>query len=112
VTLGIATNPGQEPTVDEARLPASDAEATGPADKWWGNDETAIHLEVHKWWGGEDIWVTRCFARQAENLTVMVEAVKRAVTGGVWRDEKWCPLCSNFRQPVQPCLPKAKTQLN
>jgi hypothetical protein len=108
-TLSIATNPGQELTVDEAGLPALDVEATGPADKWWGNNETAVHLELHKWWGGEDIWVGRCFALQAENLTAMVEAARQAVSDGVWRDEDWCSLCSQFRQPVQPCLPEAET---
>lgn len=109
VTLGIATEPGQEPTVDDDGFPTLDAEATGPADKWWSNDGTAIHLELHKWWGDEDVWVACCFARQAANLTAAVEAVRQA-GARVWRDEEWCPLCSRFRRPDQPCLPGAESR--
>ncbi|MFI8389079.1 hypothetical protein [Streptomyces sp. NPDC085540] len=107
VTLGLATEPGQEPGVAEAHLPSPDGEATGPADKWWGDDETVIHLELHKWWGDVDIRVARCFTRRADDLPAAVESVRRAVTGGVWRDEDWCGLCSHFRLPEQPCLPNA-----
>ena len=106
VTLGVATEPGQEPVVAEARLPARDVEATGPADKWWSSNETAIHLKLHKWWGDEDIWAARCFARKAEDLPATVASVQHAVTGGVWMDEEWCGLCTHFRKPAQPCLPR------
>ncbi|MER5892167.1 hypothetical protein [Streptomyces sp. NPDC001876] len=111
VTSGIAVEPGQEPAAAEVDFPALDVEATGPADKWWSNDETAIHLKLHTWWGSEDIWVVRCFAKRAENLTATVESVRHAVTGGVWRDEDWCALCAHFRHPTQPCLPGTPTGL-
>ncbi|MFG2334192.1 hypothetical protein ACGFMM_31955 [Streptomyces sp. NPDC048604] len=110
VTFAVATEPGQEPTVAEAGLPDLDAEATGPADRWWVGSETAIHLKLHKWWGEEDIWFARCFTERAENLATTVDALRHAVTGGVWRNEDWCGLCAHVRQPAQACLPNAGKQ--
>ncbi|WP_199551390.1 hypothetical protein [Streptomyces sp. N35] len=106
-TFAVATEPGREPTVTEAGLPALDAEATGPADRWWVDSGTAMHLKLHKWWGEEDIWVARCFAERAENLAPTVDALRHAVTDAAWRDEDWCGLCTHFRQPAQACLPDA-----
>ncbi|MGW6396209.1 hypothetical protein ACWFR1_38215 [Streptomyces sp. NPDC055103] len=107
VTYAVATESSQEPTVAEAGLPALDVEATGPADRWWVGSETAIHLKLHKWWGEEDIWVARCFTERAEKLATTVDALRHAVTGGVWRNEDWCGLCTHARQPAQACLPHA-----
>ncbi|WP_405591446.1 hypothetical protein [Streptomyces sp. NBC_01092] len=102
VTLGISTEPGQEPTVCGADLPALDVVATGPADKWWSNGQAAVHAGLHKWWGGEDVWIVRCFARQAEDLAATVESVRHAMTGSAWVNEDWCALCTHFRHPEQP----------
>ncbi|NGO81845.1 hypothetical protein G6045_40310 [Streptomyces sp. YC504] len=110
VTFAVATEPGQEPTVAEAALPPLDAEATGPADRWWVAGGTAIQLKLHKWWGEEDMWVARCFTERPENLTTTVDALRHAVTGGVWRNEDWCGLCRHVRQPAQPCLPHTGKQ--
>jgi hypothetical protein len=106
VALGLVTPPGQEPAIDGTGLPAIDAAATGPADRWWGDDEAAVHLEACKWWGSEDFWVVRCFTHRAEDLPALVEASRRALPGAAWRDEKWCTLCSQARRPEQPCLPE------
>lgn len=110
VTFAVATEPSQDPTVAEAGLPALDVEATGPADRWWADSETAVHLKLHKWWGEEDIWVTRCFTKRAENLATTVDALRHAVTGGVRRNEDWCGLCTHVRQPEQACLPRTEKQ--
>lgn len=115
VTLGIAVQSGEEPAVTGVGLPALDVEATGPADKWWCDGETAVHLQLRNWWGPEDIWVVRCFAARAMELAGTVEALRRGVAGGVvggtaggrWRDEGWCLLCARSRQPAQPCAAKA-----
>lgn len=104
-TLRLTTEPGQEPAVAEEGLPALDFEATGPADKWWRNDETAIHLELHTWWRGKDTWAARCFSKRAENLAAAVESVRHSVTGSEWRDEDWCALCAQFRESAEPCFP-------
>ncbi|MFF7360527.1 hypothetical protein [Streptomyces sp. NPDC008125] len=109
-TFAVATEPGQEPTVIGDGLPALDVEATGPADRWWVGSGTAMHLELHVWWGGEDIWIARCFAERAGNLAATVDALRHAVTGGAWRDEDWCGLCTHVVQPAHVCLPDAGKQ--
>ncbi|MER7172871.1 hypothetical protein [Streptomyces mesophilus] len=110
MTFAVATEPGQEPTLAEAGLPALDVEATGPADRWWVGGGTAIQLKLHKWWGEEDIWFARCFMERAENLATTFDVVRHAVTDGVCRNADWCGLCTHFRQPAQACLPNAATQ--
>lgn len=110
MTFAIATEPGQEPTVTATGLPDLDAEAIGPADRWWADSRTAIHLKLHKWWGEEDTWIVRCFTQRAENLATTADAPRHAVTGGVWRNEDWCGLCTEVGQPAQACLPGAREQ--
>ncbi|MFE0772836.1 hypothetical protein [Streptomyces sp. NPDC058861] len=110
MTFAIATEPGREPTVAATGLPALDTEASGPADRWWVDSETAIHLKLHKWWGEEGIWIARCFTERAENLATTADALRHAVTGGVWRNEDWCGLCTQLRQPTQACLPDTGKQ--
>ncbi|MGW9448583.1 hypothetical protein [Streptomyces sp. NPDC055632] len=110
VTFAIATEPGREPTVAATVLPGLDTGATGPADRWWVSSDVAIHLKLHKWWGEEDVWIARCFTQRAENLAATADALRQAVTGGVWRNEDWCGLCTQVRRPAQACLPEAGKQ--
>ncbi|WP_328720899.1 hypothetical protein OHT52_16320 [Streptomyces sp. NBC_00247] len=111
VTMGFAVGPGRTPTAAGIGFPPLDVEATGPAGTWWGDGESAVHLELHTWWGSEDLWIARCFAREAGRLASMAESVRQGVTGGAWREEHWCIWCSDSRRSMQPCLPESPTGL-
>ncbi|GAB3969735.1 hypothetical protein GCM10029978_041660 [Actinoallomurus acanthiterrae] len=91
------------PSVVQELLPPKVAEATGPADLWWCDDRTAVHLRLSVWWGDHDTWTVRCFTRDPRELDQVVEAAQAGIDGLTVPEEVWCSLCRRFVPPGQSC---------
>lgn len=95
-TFSYVTEPQVLPDIGVSDVPLVQ-EATGPADRWWYDGESAIHLTLSGWPEGEDHWVLRCFARTKEQLPEVLRRVN--YLGPV---DIWCSICCRFLQPSQP----------
>ncbi|ROO85431.1 hypothetical protein EDD29_2975 [Actinocorallia herbida] len=102
-TFRVRTAPEVAPVLAEAFLPPRDDAATGPADLWWSDGDTAVHLSLHGWWYGDDDWTANCFTRTAADLPAAVESWKRATAGADASDADWCTLCSRRLNSAEPC---------
>jgi hypothetical protein len=102
------------PAVTQELLPPKVAEATGPTDLWWLDDQTAVHLRLSIWWGDRrstdtgthhDAWTIRCFARDPRTLDQTAESVQASISGLSASEEIWCSLFSRLMSPGQSCPP-------
>ncbi|TQL97851.1 hypothetical protein FB559_3459 [Actinoallomurus bryophytorum] len=100
------------PAVANKLLPPRVAEATGPADLWWSDDQIAVHLRLFNWWRGRsehapdrDTWTVRCFTRDPTTLDEAIAAVRAGFSGLATPEETWCSLCGRFVPPGQSCPP-------
>lgn len=107
-TLQVTTEPGQPPAVDVQALPGQIEAATGPADSWWFDGETAVHLNLHVWWTERDRWLVNCFAKSPDLVSAVVENLPGvpADTAAV----NWCMLCGHAVELGQVCLPGASLE--
>jgi hypothetical protein len=94
--LGYTTSTGVLPDIGLSGIPEV-VEATGPADSWWYDGDSAVHLGLVGWPEGQDRWVLRCFARTEQHLS---EVLKRVSRPGSISD--WCSICLCFLQPTNP----------
>ena len=99
------TAPGTPPVVREGLLPPPMPEATGPADRWWFDEVTAVQVMLHGWPPGHDHWIARVFARDAELLAGEDSLIRSAVHEGRARAAGWCELCSRGLPGAAVCLP-------
>lgn len=103
-TLRTTTERHADPQVTGLDIVTLDAEATGPADRWWTTGGIAIHLELDTWWDARDTWHVRCFARRESALPTVVRAAQQAISGAIALEYDWCALCGERRRHGAPCL--------
>ncbi|MEJ3748632.1 hypothetical protein WEI85_35795 [Actinomycetes bacterium KLBMP 9797] len=96
VTLTYVTGTQVLPAIGLSGIPALE-EASGPADLWWYDGESAVHLTLVAWPEGQDHWVLRCFARTKEHLPDTLSRV-----GHPGPVDSWCSICCRFLQPSLP----------
>ncbi|WP_162641468.1 hypothetical protein [Streptosporangium sp. 'caverna'] len=102
--FGLTVDTSEIPVIASDELPPVVPEATGPADLWWYDDETAVHLQLGSWWGDHDTWVLRCFAKRLEPLNKILAASRRAATGLPTMERDWCGLCGRRVRLEEICL--------
>jgi hypothetical protein len=103
----IFTKAGEPPEIRDALLPPPVPEATGPADRWWFDEVTAVQLTLHGWPPGHDHWMCRVFARAGHLLAGEDAIVRSAIHRGSARPAWWCELCARNRPGPDACDPAA-----
>jgi hypothetical protein len=93
------------PVVRDELLPPPVPEATGPADRWWFDEVTAVQVMLHGWPPGHDHWIARVFARDAELLAGEDSLIRSAVHEGRARAAGWCELCTRGLPGAAVCRP-------
>jgi hypothetical protein len=91
------------PVADEKRLPPSAPEATGPADLWWYDGDTAVQATLRAWSGTRDWWTVTYFARSAHLTATQANPTIFATMGHEVVPATWCMLCSSPVAPGYPC---------
>jgi hypothetical protein len=99
------TGAGTPPGVRAELLPPAAPEASGPADRWWFDDVTAVQVTLRGWPPGHDHWIARVFARDAELLSAEDSLIRSAVHHGRARAAGWCELCSRGLPGAAICVP-------
>lgn len=109
------------PVVREELLPPPVPEASGPADRWWLDDLTAVQLTLRGWPPGRDHWIARVFVRDGRWMTGQDPIAGSAVggsegaavrglggfapRGGGVRAAFWCELCRRGLPGTDVCVP-------
>ena len=93
------------PAVRDELLPPPVPEASGPADRWWFDDVTAVQLTLHAWPPRHDYWIARVFARAAHLLDGADPIVRSAIHGGQAKAAGWCELCVRGLPGTNACHP-------
>jgi hypothetical protein len=101
------TASGRPPAVRDELLPPAVPEATGPADRWWFDDVTAVQVTLHGWPPRYDHWIARVFTRDGQLLAGEDSIVRSAVHGGRARPAGWCELCTRGLPGLNFCDPAA-----
>ncbi|GAA1555821.1 hypothetical protein GCM10009827_090770 [Dactylosporangium maewongense] len=103
-TYTCRTPPRVAPVADERLLPPAVPEASGPADLWWRDDDTAVEATLHAWGGGQDLWTVRHFGRVL-HLAHHADPIVYAAMGHETVPATWCILCSEPVAPERMCPP-------
>lgn len=104
LTLELAIPQGTTPVLAGADFPPRVDEASGPADLWWFDGASAVHLHLHTWWAKDhDIWEARCFSRDATTLNRIKESLLNEVTEPLQPREVRCSLCERRTITGRPC---------
>ncbi|MER5645101.1 hypothetical protein [Streptosporangium sp. NPDC002524] len=104
LTLELTTTRGTAPVLAGAGFPPRVDEASGPADLWWFDGASAVHLHLDNWWTYDhDVWVARCFSKDATALSQIKRSLLNEVTGLLEPDEVWCSLCERRTVSGRPC---------
>ncbi|MEU0521914.1 hypothetical protein [Streptosporangium sp. NPDC006007] len=104
LTLELAIPRGMIPALVGADLPPWVDEASGPVDLWWFDGASAVHLCLDNWWTKDhDIWVARCFSRDAMPLNRIKESLLNEVTEPLQPREVRCSLCERNTITGRPC---------
>jgi hypothetical protein len=104
VTFTCRTPPDVLPMVDERRLPPPVPEATGPAELWWGDDDTAVQVTLWSWPPDVNSWIVRYFARTWE----VAQEANRVVYSAMGHETvpaDWCYLCTTTVAAGYRCQP-------
>ena len=101
------TPTGESPAVSDEILPALVPEASGPADRWWFDDVTAVQLTLRGWPPRHDHWIVRVFARADHLLAGEDSIVRSAVHHGRMKPAGWCGLCTRGLPGTDFCRPAA-----
>jgi hypothetical protein len=99
------TAPDTPPVVRDGMLPPAVPAATGPADRWWFDEVTAVQVMLHGWPPGQDHWIARVFARDADLLSGEDSLIRSAVHEGRARPAGWCELCARGLPGAGVCVP-------
>jgi hypothetical protein len=99
------TPTGVPPWVRAEVLPPLVPEASGPADRWWFDDVTAVQLTLHGWPPRHDHWIVRVFTRAGYLLAGEDAVVRSAVHGGSAKPAGWCELCRRGLPGDKACQP-------
>ncbi|TKK80767.1 hypothetical protein FDA94_35450 [Herbidospora galbida] len=95
--LDLATPRGMVPALADAGLPSPADAVSGPADLWWSDDVSAIHLQLDNWWTHDhDIWSAQCFSKEGIGLGRLKELLLSGMTGFLERGGVWCSLCDRL----------------
>ncbi len=104
-TFTSCTASGVVPVMDERQLPLRVPEASGPAERWWLDDDAgvAVQATLSAWPPERDVWTWRYFARTAvraadANPTIFRATVHETVPA------LWCGICSGPVVPGRTCL--------
>jgi hypothetical protein len=100
-TYTCSTPPHVSPVADERPLPPAVPEASGPADLWWRDDDTAVQATLHRWGWGRDSWVVRHFVRTV-HLAAEADPLVHAAMGHETVPATWCVLCSATSPQASP----------
>jgi len=92
---------------DEPLLPPPVPEASGPADRWWSDEVTAVQLTLHGWPPRHDHWIVRVFARTDRLLAEADDIVRSGIHGGRAKPAGWCELCLRGLPGRAACDPAA-----
>ncbi|MDP9863873.1 MULTISPECIES: hypothetical protein [Streptosporangium] len=104
LTLELAIPQGTIPPLVGTDLPPRIDESSGPADLWWFDGASAVHLCLNNWWTrNHDIWVARCFSQDAATLNRIKESLLDEVTELLQPGEVWCSLCGRHITSGRPC---------
>ncbi|GAA1023681.1 hypothetical protein Aple_090360 [Acrocarpospora pleiomorpha] len=102
--LELASPQGIVPVLAGADFPSPANEASGPADLWWFDGVSAVHLRLNNWWTRDhDVWIARCFSKEAIGLSQLKELLLTQVIGSLVPGEVWCSLCCRFSAVDRPC---------
>ncbi|MEU4830107.1 hypothetical protein [Streptosporangium sp. NPDC023615] len=94
LTLELALPRGTTPVLAATNLPPRVDEASGPADLWWFDGTSALHLQLRAWWTEDhDIWAVHCFGQDTTALNQIKETVLNEVAGLLRPEKIWCSLC-------------------
>jgi hypothetical protein len=96
---------GEPPAVLDELLPPPVPEASGPADRWWFDDVTAVQVTLHGWPPRHDHWIVRVFVRTERLLPGQDGIVRSAVHGGSAKPAGWCELCVRGLPGGDACNP-------
>jgi hypothetical protein len=112
----LAVPAGTEPTVSTGAFPPLVPEATGPASRWWSDDDRAVLLRLERWWdsrGGAgtamaalDHWTMWCSARTESDLA-WASARRGDIPGDPVTGQDWCVLCLCSTPEDVSCRPAA-----
>ncbi|MFF5228164.1 hypothetical protein [Dactylosporangium sp. NPDC000521] len=97
------TPPLVAPVADERPLPPAVPEASGPADLWWRDDDTAVEATLLAWGDGRDSWTVRHFHRTL-HVAHHADPIVYAAMGHETVPATWCYLCSGHVAPGSHCL--------
>ncbi|MBB2912601.1 hypothetical protein FHS43_003884 [Streptosporangium becharense] len=102
--LELAIPSGMIPVLAGADLPPPVDEASGPADLWWFDGTSAVHLHLNNWWAKDhEIWVARCFSQDATALDRIKASLLNEMTELLQLGEVWCSLCGRHATSGRPC---------